>query len=149
MFLTGKSDALIQELTRKMETKAEEHNFEQAAQVRDQIIDLRRIYEQQYVAGQGSDADVLAIACSAAYVCVHIIFIRAGRIICFEEAARNHGLMAWCGVGVPACHQEKALWPKAQRTPLQPRIRCRRSRCRGCPVSDDASARIWTSSCVN
>jgi excinuclease ABC subunit C len=81
LFLNGKSDALIQELTRKMEVKAAEHAFEQAAQVRDQIIDLRRIHEQQYVADQGSDADVLAVVASAAYVCVHIIFIRGGRLI--------------------------------------------------------------------
>ena len=81
LFLNGKSDALIQELTRKMEAKAGEHAFEQAAQVRDQIIDLRRIHEQQYVSDQGSDADVLAVAASAAYVCVHIIFIRGGRLI--------------------------------------------------------------------
>jgi len=81
LFLNGKSDALIQELTRKMEVKAEQHAFEQAAQVRDQIIDLRRIHEQQYVSDQGSDADVLAIVASAAYICVHIIFIRGGRLI--------------------------------------------------------------------
>lgn len=81
LFLNGKSDALIQELTRKMEVKAAEHAFEQAAQVRDQIIDLRRIHEQQYVADQGSDADVLAVVASAAYVCVHIIYIRGGRLI--------------------------------------------------------------------
>ncbi len=81
LFLTGKSDALIQELTRKMESKAEEQAFEQAAMIRDQIIDLRRIHEQQYVSDQGSDADVLAISSSVAYVCVHIIFIRGGRLI--------------------------------------------------------------------
>ncbi len=81
LFLNGKSDALIRELSAKMEEKAAEQAFEQAAQIRDQIRDLRRIHEQQYVADQGSDADVLAVVCSAAYVCVHIIFIRAGRLI--------------------------------------------------------------------
>ncbi|MDP1933093.1 MAG: excinuclease ABC subunit UvrC [Gammaproteobacteria bacterium] len=81
LFLNGKSDTLIKELTQKMENKAEAMEFERAAVIRDQIIDLRRIHEQQYISDQGSDADVLAASLTAAYACVHLIVIRGGRLI--------------------------------------------------------------------
>ncbi len=81
LFLNGKSDVLIRELSEKMEQKAEQQEFERAAVIRDQIIDLRRIHEQQYVSDQGNDADVLAASVNAAYACVHLIVIRGGRLI--------------------------------------------------------------------
>ena len=81
LFLNGKSDLLIRELTEKMESRAQAHEFEKAAVIRDQIADLRRIHEQQYVSDQGGDADVLAASISAAYACVHLIVVRGGRLL--------------------------------------------------------------------
>ncbi len=81
LFLGGKSDALIRDLEQRMEEKSARLEFEQAGRIRDQIQDLRRIQEQQYVAGQGSDADVLAASLEGGQACVHIVFIRGGRII--------------------------------------------------------------------
>src|SRR5690606_15428798 len=69
------------ELTEKMESRAQDHEFEKAAVIRDQISDLRRIHEQQYVSDQGGDADVLAASISAAYACVHLIVVRGGRLL--------------------------------------------------------------------
>ncbi len=81
LFLQGKSDLLIRELTKTMEQAAADENFERAAVVRDQIIDLRRIQEQQYVANQGGDADIIAAQIEQPYVCIHVIYVRGGRII--------------------------------------------------------------------
>lgn len=81
LFLQGKSNALSKELTAHMEAAAEQENFEKAAIIRDQLIDLRRIQEQQYVANQGQDADILAAELRQPYVCVHAIYVRGGRII--------------------------------------------------------------------
>ena len=81
LFLQSKSDLLIKELSASMERSAAAENFERAAVVRDQIIDLRRIQEAQFVANQGGDADVLAAELRQPYVCVHAIYVRAGRII--------------------------------------------------------------------
>lgn len=81
LFLQGKSDLLTKELTKNMESAAEAEEFEKAAVIRDQIIDLRRIQEQQFVANQGNDADILAAELNQPYVCVHVIYVRAGRII--------------------------------------------------------------------
>ncbi|MCG8412742.1 MAG: excinuclease ABC subunit UvrC, partial [Pseudomonadales bacterium] len=81
LFLQGKSDLLTRELTKSMEEASENQDFERAAVIRDQIIDLRRIQSEQHVANQGGDADVLAAALDQSYVCVHVIYVRAGRII--------------------------------------------------------------------
>lgn len=81
LFLQGKSDEIIRELSKGMETAAAAQEFEKAAKIRDQIIDLRRIQEDQYVANQGQDADILAAALNQPYVCIHAIYVRAGRII--------------------------------------------------------------------
>lgn len=81
LFLQGKSDQLIRELNKAMEAAAESQEFEKAAKLRDQVIDLRRIQEQQVVANQGSDADVLAADLQQPYVSVHVVYVRAGRII--------------------------------------------------------------------
>ncbi|MDO9477249.1 MAG: excinuclease ABC subunit UvrC, partial [Pseudohongiella sp.] len=60
LFLQGKSDALIQTLGQRMEQKSAELAFEQAARLRDKIVDLRKIQSQQIISGDGNDADVMA-----------------------------------------------------------------------------------------
>lgn len=81
LFLQGKSDTLIQTLGQRMEQKAMELAFEQAARLRDKIVDLRRIQSQQIISGDGNDADVMAAVLEGAYTCVHVICIRGGRIM--------------------------------------------------------------------
>lgn len=81
LFLQGKSDTLIQSLGQRMEQKAAELAYEQAARLRDKIADLRRIQSQQAISGDGDDADVMAAALEGAYACVHVICIRGGRVI--------------------------------------------------------------------
>lgn len=81
LFLQGKSNVLSKELTARMETAAAKEDFERAAVIRDQLISLRRIQEQQVVANQGEDADIVAAEIQGSYVCVHVIYVRAGRII--------------------------------------------------------------------
>ncbi|MSR12281.1 MAG: excinuclease ABC subunit UvrC [Gammaproteobacteria bacterium] len=81
LFLQGKSNLLVRELITNMEATALSENFEKAATIRDQLIDLRRIQEQQFVANQGQDADILAAELRQPYVCVHAIYVRSGRII--------------------------------------------------------------------
>lgn len=81
LFLQGKSNALVKELTTNMEAAAAKEDFERAAVVRDQIMGLRRMQEDQIVANQGDDADIVAAEILQSYVCVHVIYVRAGRII--------------------------------------------------------------------
>jgi excinuclease ABC subunit C len=81
LFLQGKSNVISKELTKNMELAAKQERFERAAVIRDQMIDLRRIQEEQYVANQGGDADILAAQLEQGYACVYGIYVRAGRVI--------------------------------------------------------------------
>ena len=78
-FLEGRSDQVIGDLVRRMETAAAELRFERAARLRDQIANLRQISEQQYVAGGEGDADVFALAREGEAAVVQIFFVRNGQ----------------------------------------------------------------------
>ena len=81
MFLEGKSNAIMSELARLMESAAGELKFEEAAAYRDQISSLQKVQEQQYVSGESGDADVLGCAMKPGGVCIHMLFVRAGRVL--------------------------------------------------------------------
>ena len=92
LFLQGKSSQLTSELTKNMEVAAEALEFEKAAKIRDQIGVLRRIQEDQVVANQGEDADVIAVAMQPSGVCVHVIYVRGGRILGSKNFFPKHRL---------------------------------------------------------
>ncbi|HEX9802371.1 MAG TPA: excinuclease ABC subunit UvrC [Gammaproteobacteria bacterium] len=79
MFLEGKDNAIIDELVRKMEAASAALDFERAARYRDQIANLRRVQEKQFVMGGGGDLDVIAVALKDGVGCVQVFFIRNGR----------------------------------------------------------------------
>ncbi len=79
MFLQGKDNAIIDELVKRMEQASEALQFEQAAHFRDQIANLRRVQEKQYVMGAGGDLDVVAARVRNGVGCVQVFFIRGGR----------------------------------------------------------------------
>ncbi|EGG98525.1 Excinuclease ABC subunit C [gamma proteobacterium IMCC2047] len=81
MFLEGKDREIITELTTQMEQASAALDFEKAAELRDQVIHLRRVQEQQYVSGHSGDVDVVAGLVSPMGICVQVLFIRAGRIL--------------------------------------------------------------------
>ena len=92
LFLQGKSSQLTVELTKNMEAAADALEFEKAAKIRDQVGLLRRIQEDQVVANQGEDADVIAVSMQAAGVCVHVIYVRGGRILGSKNFFPKHRL---------------------------------------------------------
>jgi excinuclease ABC subunit C len=83
--LEGRNDEVHEELGRRMEAAAARLDFEEAAQVRDQLAKLKVIQAQQIVtAGADHDADVIAIAATPDSwppheFCVALMFVRAGR----------------------------------------------------------------------
>lgn len=76
-FLSGRSDDLLAELTAKMTAAADVLDFEQAALLRDQIAQLRKIGGGHHQAG-AQDCDVLAVAGAYGEACVQVMFYRAG-----------------------------------------------------------------------
>jgi len=81
LFLEGKNQEIINELIQQMDQASEAKHYETAAQLRDQIAQLRRVQEQQYVMGEGKDADIIAVLIQADVVCVEILYLRGGRLI--------------------------------------------------------------------
>jgi excinuclease ABC subunit C len=78
--LEGRNDEVSDDLAKRMEAAAERLDFEEAAQIRDQLAKLKVIQAQQIVtAGADHDADVIAVASANGEYCVALMFIRAGR----------------------------------------------------------------------
>ncbi|MBS1174883.1 MAG: uvrC [Burkholderiaceae bacterium] len=80
-FLRGESDAVLHDLQNKMQTAAEQLQFEQAALYRDKIAALSNMMSQQAVesTGDDTDADIIAVAHSDARYCVNLAMVRGGR----------------------------------------------------------------------
>ncbi len=81
MFLEGRSNALSDELLLTMEGFAQNLEFERAADVRDQLALLRRVQDQQSMEGGSGDVDVVAAIVNPGGACVHLISVRAGRVL--------------------------------------------------------------------
>ncbi len=81
MFLEGKNQTIRNELAHEMEEASTELNFEKAAMLRDQIISLQKVQEEQHISGIDGDADILACAIQAGAACVHQLFVKNGRVI--------------------------------------------------------------------
>ena len=86
LFLEGKDSQVADEITAQMEVASAAMEFEQAAEFRDQIIAIRRVQEQQFVTQQSGDVDIFGVAVSGSVTCVHVVFVRAGRVI----GSKNH-----------------------------------------------------------
>ncbi|KNC16009.1 excinuclease ABC subunit UvrC [Pseudomonas sp. RIT-PI-a] len=81
MFLEGRSNQLTNELSASMEKAAMDLQFEEAAQLRDQIGLLRRVQDQQSMEGGSGDVDVIAAFVNPGGACVHLITVRSGRVL--------------------------------------------------------------------
>ena len=81
LFLTGNADKLLGELADKMDDAAQSLAFEKAAAYRDQITALRTVQSQQVIEEGNGDIDVIAAEMRASAICVHVLFVRQGRIL--------------------------------------------------------------------
>lgn len=76
MFLQGRSEDVVAELTRLMEAASAELNFESAADSRDEIGRIRQLQARQFVSGGERDADILACVVQDGLACVQALFYR-------------------------------------------------------------------------
>lgn len=79
MFLEGKSNVVIEQLIKRMEEASAELAFEKAAHFRDQIANLQRVQEKQYIDSEDGNQDIIAAALASGIACVQIFSIRGGR----------------------------------------------------------------------
>ena len=80
-FMAGQTTAFVRRLEKQMYAASSEMDFERAARLRDDIGALNRAMEKQAVVlGDGTDADVIALAEDPLEVAVQIFYVRNGRI---------------------------------------------------------------------
>ncbi|KGN42752.1 excinuclease ABC subunit UvrC [Knoellia aerolata] len=80
-FMAGESSKFVKRLERQMRAASDELDFERAARLRDDIGALQRVLEKSAVVfGDGTDADVFALADDELEVAVQVFHVRGGRI---------------------------------------------------------------------
>lgn len=119
LFLSGKDDQVLTQLIARMEKASQNLEFEEAARIRDQIQAVRRVTEKQFVSNTGDDLDVIGVAFDAGMACVHVLFIRQGKVL----GSRSY---------FPKVPGERN-WAKWSR-PLSDSFIYRAARCALCPV---------------
>ena len=80
-FLQGKSQAILDELAKRMEAAVAALQFESAALLRDQIKSLRLIQERQGVVQLTGDADVIVLEARPGFACIQCVSIRDGQVL--------------------------------------------------------------------
>lgn len=79
-FLKGQTQEILEDIEQRMNVAAQALEFEQAAQLRDQMAALARVLQQQTMEEvDGSDTDVVAVTLESGKACVNLAMIRAGR----------------------------------------------------------------------
>ncbi len=80
--LRGKDKALREDLKARMKEASDALNFERAAQIRDDLLNLDALQEKQKVTvAGGEDADVIAMARGTAQITMQVFFIRSGKTV--------------------------------------------------------------------
>lgn len=81
LFLQGKCNIILKELSEKMDAAVSCLNFEEAAIIRDQIKNLRLVQEQQGMMQLSGDADAIAIEARPGFACIQCVTIREGQVL--------------------------------------------------------------------
>ncbi len=81
-FLRGEQQELVDALQEQMMAHADKLQFEQAAEIRNQLGALSRVLHQQTVednTGESGDVDILAVRVQGGRACVNLAMVRGGR----------------------------------------------------------------------
>ncbi|MDQ1629851.1 MAG: excinuclease subunit [Actinomycetota bacterium] len=80
-FMAGQTGPYLRRLEKEMQVAAAAQDYERAARLRDDIKALERAVEKQAVVlGDGTDADVIALAEDPLEAAVQIFYVRGGRV---------------------------------------------------------------------
>lgn len=81
-FLEGNYEPVVDYLTAEMNRAAENMKYERAAQIRDQIRDVKGLMERQIaLRTDGSEQDLIAVAQDGLDAMIQIIYVRGGKMI--------------------------------------------------------------------
>ena len=80
-FMAGQTSTYLRRLEKDMQVAAANQEYERAARLRDDIKALERAMEKQAVVlGDGTDADVIALAEDQLEAAVQVFYVRGGRV---------------------------------------------------------------------
>ncbi|MBL4621288.1 MAG: excinuclease ABC subunit UvrC [Immundisolibacteraceae bacterium] len=79
LFLTGKSQLLLDQMAERMAEASADLDFERAAGYRDKVVSLRRVQEKQFIDGSDQHLDVLAAVSLHGVACIQLFMVRDGR----------------------------------------------------------------------
>lgn len=80
-FMAGRTRPFVKRIEQEMYAASDDLDFEKAARLRDDLGALQKALEKQAVVfGDGSDADVIALAEDPLEVAVQVFYVRGGRI---------------------------------------------------------------------
>ena len=96
LFLEGKNEEVIRELTGPMQKAADIRDYERAACYRDQVIALRKIQEQQHINSASGEMDIIGCSIAGGLACIQVFVIRSGRNLGNKTIYPSHGRDADC-----------------------------------------------------
>ena len=80
-FMAGQTATYLRRLEKEMQVAAANQEYERAARLRDDVKALERAIEKQAVVlGDGTDADVVALAEDPLEAAVQVFYVRGGRV---------------------------------------------------------------------
>jgi len=77
-FLSGRSNQVVDEMIARMDRAASQLEYEQAADWRDRVSQLKRVQAKHYVSDAREDLDVIGFAQQGGTACVQILVFRNG-----------------------------------------------------------------------
>jgi excinuclease ABC subunit C len=81
-FLLGNTEPVAERLKEEMQRASDALEYEQAGAIRDQLLAIKKVVEEQKVVSQDRiDSDVIAFARDEHDACVQVFFIRHGKLI--------------------------------------------------------------------
>ena len=82
LFLEGKDDTVVRELADRMDTAAEDKEYEQAALLRDQIAAIKALQAKQSITGERKvDTDAIAVFGQGGRWAIATVMVRGGRVL--------------------------------------------------------------------
>jgi excinuclease ABC subunit C len=82
LFLEGRTDEVVRELRRQMQSESEAMQFERAARIRDQVQAVERVTERQAVAStKPADEDIFGLARGDDEAVVQVLFVRGIKMV--------------------------------------------------------------------
>jgi len=78
LFIEGKKEKIIRELSEPMQIAADNLDYEKAAKLRDQIRSIREIQEKQFIGSENDNFDVVVCVKENEHFSIQLSFIRSG-----------------------------------------------------------------------